>query len=238
AHPFIRAKVKLKSEIVSMGVEGIDPNRTVGTYVEPDDWNTLISDPDVILIDARNEYEVQIGSFVNARNPHTRSFRELPEYLDEHLNPDTQTRVAMFCTGGIRCEKSTAYLKDKGFSDVYHLKGGILKYLEDMPESESMWRGECFVFDERVSVDHNLERGSYDLCRACRMPISETDKMKPEYVHGESCPHCFDMKTEADRMRYREREKQIALSAERGESHIGIHPDRTRRLQKKRNARD
>lgn len=164
--PFLRSRVKLKREIVTMGVEGIDPKQSVGTYIKPKDWNKLISDPEVLLVDTRNDYEVQVGTFKNAVNPHTESFREFPEYVKQHLDPQKHKKVAMFCTGGIRCEKSTAYLKEQGFEEVYHLEGGILKYLEDVPEQESLWEGECFVFDERVTVNHSLEKGEYDQCHA------------------------------------------------------------------------
>ncbi len=219
--PFLRTRVKLKKEIVTMGVPDIDPQQIVGTYVKPADWNALISDPEVTLIDTRNEYEVGIGTFEGAINPHTESFREFPAYVEEHLDPGKHRRVAMFCTGGIRCEKSTAYLKSAGFDEVYHLEGGILKYLEEVPEDESRWQGECFVFDERVTVDHQLKPGSFDQCHACRMPISDEDKRSNAYVKGVSCPHCIDRKTEQDRVRYRERQKQMKLAAERGEVHIG-----------------
>jgi UPF0176 protein len=219
--PFYRSKVKLKKEIVTMGVEGIDPRRVVGTYVQPKDWNALASSPDVLLLDTRNEYEVQIGTFEGAINPHTRSFREFPAYVKQHLDPAQHKRIAMFCTGGIRCEKSTAYLKELGFDEVYHLQGGILKYLEDVPESESLWRGECFVFDNRVTVDHQLQRGHYDQCHACRMPISDADKQHAFYQQGISCLHCYGQK-DADKVeRLAEREKQIALARQRGEAHIG-----------------
>jgi UPF0176 protein len=219
--PFLRTRVKLKKEIVTMGVPDIDPTQTVGTYIAPEDWNDLISDPEVVLIDTRNDYEVQIGTFRGAVNPHTTSFREFPDYVAENLDPAEQRKVAMFCTGGIRCEKSTAYLKSQGFDEVYHLEGGILKYLEEIPEQASLWEGECFVFDERVSVDHNLEAGSYNQCHACRMPISEEDQAQPTYQPGISCPHCIDTKSEADRERFRERERQMNLAKERGEPHIG-----------------
>lgn len=219
--PFLRAKVKLKKEIVTMGVEDIDPKQIVGTYVKPAEWNALISDPDVTVIDTRNEYEVQIGTFRNAVNPHTETFREFPEYAAGHLDPDRQKKIAMFCTGGIRCEKSTAYLKSLGFEEVYHLEGGILKYLEEVPEEESMWEGECFVFDNRVTVDHQLQRGHYDQCHACRMPIDDNDKKSNAYVPGVSCPHCIDKYPEERRARFRERERQVRLARERGEAHIG-----------------
>jgi UPF0176 protein len=219
--PFNRTKVKLKKEIVTMGVEGIDPKRVVGTYVEPKDWNQLISDPEVLLIDTRNDYEYQVGTFQNAINPNTGSFREFPQYVKDHLDPDKHKRVAMFCTGGIRCEKSTAYLKEQGFEEVYHLKGGILKYLEEVPKQETLWQGECFVFDERVTVNLNLEKGDYDQCHACRMPIIETDKLNETYLKGVSCPYCYDKKTPEQKLRFSEREKQMELAKQRGESHIG-----------------
>ncbi len=219
--PFLRTRVKLKKEIVTMGVEGIDPKRVVGTYVQPKDWNALISDPDVLLVDTRNDYEVQVGTFKHALNPNTESFREFPQYVKDNLDPTKNKKVAMFCTGGIRCEKSTAYLKEQGFEEVYHLEGGILKYLEDVPEQESLWEGECFVFDERVTVNHALEKGNYDQCNACRMPITEQDKLSNHYQHGISCPHCFEKSTPEQKARFQEREKQMMLAAQRGEAHIG-----------------
>jgi UPF0176 protein len=219
--PFNRTKVKLKKEIVTMGVEGIDPKQVVGTYVNPKDWNSLISDPEVLLIDTRNDYEYQVGTFKNAINPSTESFREFPQYVKEHLDPDKHKKVAMFCTGGIRCEKSTAYLKEQGFEEVYHLKGGILKYLEEVPAQETLWQGDCFVFDERVTVNHHLEKGGYDQCHACRMPITEADKSNPMYEKGVSCPHCYNQKSPEQKLRFAEREKQIALAKLRGEQHIG-----------------
>lgn len=219
--PFYRSRVKLKKEIVTMGVEGIDPNRVVGTYVKPKDWNALISDPEVVVIDTRNDYETAIGSFDKALIPNTKSFREFPDYAKKNLDKNRQTKVAMFCTGGIRCEKSTAYLKEQGFEAVYHLQGGILKYLEEVPQSESLWQGECFVFDNRVSVNHALEKGSYDQCHACRLPITEADKVNENYQPGVSCPACFDKKTEPERARFRERENQMQLAKQRGEHHIG-----------------
>jgi len=219
--PFNRTKVKLKNEIVTMGVEGIDPKRVVGTYVDPKEWNTLISDPDVLLIDTRNDYEYKVGSFQNAINPNTESFREFPQYVKDHLDPEKHKKVAMFCTGGIRCEKSTAYLKEQGFDEVYHLKGGILKYLEEVPEQETLWQGECFVFDERVTVNLKLEKGGYDQCNACRMPITEADKASPVFEKGVSCPHCYDKKTPEQKLRFTEREKQMELAKLRGETHIG-----------------
>ncbi|MDT8370450.1 MAG: rhodanese-related sulfurtransferase [Gammaproteobacteria bacterium] len=219
--PFLRTRVKLKKEIVTMGVEGIDPKRVVGTYVKPKDWNALISDPDVILVDTRNDYEVQVGTFKDAINPQTESFREFPHYVKQHLDPNKNKKVAMFCTGGIRCEKSTAYLKQQGFEEVYHLEGGILKYLEEVPEQQTLWQGECFVFDERVTVNHSLEKGNYDQCNACRMPITEQDKLSEHYQHGVSCPHCYNRSTDAQKARFKEREKQMLLAQQRGEAHIG-----------------
>ncbi|MCL6269505.1 rhodanese-related sulfurtransferase [Sansalvadorimonas sp. 2012CJ34-2] len=219
--PFKRTKVKLKKEIVTMGVEGIDPRKSVGTYVEPDQWNQLISDPDVLFIDTRNEYEIQVGTFNGAINPHTESFRQFPGYVKKELNRKAHKKVAMFCTGGIRCEKSTAFLKEQGFDQVYHLKGGILKYLEQVPESESLWQGECFVFDDRVTVNHKLEKGSYDQCHACRLPITEEDKESKKYQPGVSCPNCYDSLTPEQKARFAQREKQIQLSKGRGEHHMG-----------------
>lgn len=219
--PFYRTKVKLKKEIVTLGVEGIDPRHTVGTYVEPEAWNDLISDPDVLLIDTRNDYEVAIGTFEHAVNPNTTTFREFPEYTAKNLDKNKHKKVAMFCTGGIRCEKSTAYLKEQGFEEVYHLKGGILNYLEKVPEENSLWKGECFVFDNRTTVNHQLEKGSYDQCHACRMPITEEDKKSEHYIPGLSCPHCYQNTTEEQKQRFAEREKQVQLAKARGEQHIG-----------------
>lgn len=219
--PFLRTKVKLKKEIVTMGVEGIDPRRVVGTYVKAEDWNALINDPEVLLVDTRNEYEVDVGTFKNALNPKTESFREFPQYVKDHLDPSKHKKVAMFCTGGIRCEKSTAYLKEQGFDEVYHLQGGILKYLENVPEEESLWKGECFVFDDRVTVDHQLQPGSFDQCHACRLPITDEDKASEFYQKGVSCPHCHDKTSPQQRQRFLEREKQIQLSRSRGEAHMG-----------------
>ncbi|MCP5209186.1 MAG: rhodanese-related sulfurtransferase [Hahellaceae bacterium] len=232
--PFNRTKVKLKKEIVTMGVEGIDPQRIVGTYVKPQDWNALISDPDVLVIDTRNDYEYQVGTFKNAINPKTESFREFPKYVSENMNPAKHKKVAMFCTGGIRCEKSTAYLKEQGFDEVFHLEGGILKYLEDVPEDNTLWQGECFVFDERVTVNHQLEKGNYDQCHACRLPITEEDKTSTYYVKGVSCPHCHDKVSDAQRQRFAEREKQVQLARLRGEQHVGSDAAKALRDRKKR----
>ena len=220
-NPFYRTKVKLKKEIVTMGVEGIDPNHIVGTYVDPSDWNDLISDPEVLLLDTRNDYEVEIGTFENAVNPDTETFREFPDYVSKELDPKKQKKVAMFCTGGIRCEKSTAYLKQQGFEEVFHLKGGILNYLEQVPEEESMWKGECFVFDNRVTVNHRLEKGDYDQCHACRLPITEEDKQHANYQKGVSCHRCYGKHSEEQMKRYEARERQVNLAKQRGETHIG-----------------
>lgn len=219
--PFYRTKVKLKKEIVTLGVEGIDPLKTVGTYVKPQDWNALISDPDVTVIDTRNDYEIEIGSFKHAIDPKTQTFREFPEYVKEHLDPSKNKKVAMFCTGGIRCEKSTAYLKEQGFDEVYHLEGGILQYLEDVPKEESLWEGDCFVFDNRVAVNHDLEKSIYDQCYACRLPITADDKLSEEFEAGVSCPKCAGTHSDDQIARFREREKQVALADARNESHVG-----------------
>ena len=221
SQPFHRTRVKLKREIVTLGVTDLDPAKTPGTYVHPRDWNQLISDPDLLLIDTRNDYEVEIGTFEGAVNPRTSTFREFPDFVARSLDPSKHRKVAMFCTGGIRCEKSTAYLKSRGFDEVYHLEGGILNYLETVPQSESLWRGECFVFDERVTVDHDLAPGRYDQCHACRRPISEEDKQLDSYQPGVSCRHCIDSTTESQRQAFQERERQVQLAAERGESHLG-----------------
>ena len=230
--PFYRTRVKLKKEIVTMGVEGIDPNHVVGTYVKAEDWNALIADPEVTVIDTRNGYEAAIGTFKNAIDPATQTFREFPQYVAQNLNPEKHKKVAMFCTGGIRCEKSTAYLKQQGFEEVYHLQGGILKYLETVPEEESLWQGECFVFDNRVSVNHALQKGSYDQCHACRLPITETDKQSEKYTPGVSCPHCYDSTSDEQRQRFMEREKQMQLAKARGEDHIGSAANTTARCRK------
>ena len=223
-HPFLRTKVKLKKEIVTMGVEGIDPTRVVGTYLSGEDWNRVISDPETLLIDTRNDYEYEVGTFAGAINPQTKTFREFPDYVREHLDPQKHKRVAMFCTGGIRCEKSTAYLKEQGFDEVYHLKGGILKYLEETPKDNSLWQGECFVFDERVTVDHDLQPGSFDQCHACRRTISDEDKLSPPYQKGVSCPKCVDEYSPEQRQRFAERQRQIDLARARGEQHLGMNP--------------
>ena len=219
--PFYRMKVRLKREIVTMGVEGVDPNDVVGTYVDPKDWNALITDPDVILIDTRNDYEVEIGTFKGALNPDTQTFREFPQWVEDNRDNLKKPKVAMFCTGGIRCEKASSFMKLNGFDDVYHLKGGILKYLETQPQKESLWEGDCFVFDQRVAVKHGLEESDYDQCYACRFPITDTEKESPLYIKGVSCPRCHNKMSEEQRARFSERQKQIALAKQRGEDHLG-----------------
>jgi len=221
AQPFLRMKVKLKKEIVTLGVDGIDPNHLVGTYVEARDWNAIISDPDVLVLDTRNDYEVQIGTFQRAVNPDTQSFRQFPEFVRQY-DPCRHKKVAMFCTGGIRCEKASAYMLQQGFENVYHLKGGILKYLEEVPQSESLWQGECFVFDHRVAVDHQLNKGSHGLCHACGWAVSSEDRASIHYEEGVSCPRCVDALSEDQKARFRERRKQIELAQARGERHMGI----------------
>lgn len=235
SNPFYRTKVKLKKEIVTMGIEGIDPKQVVGTYVKPQDWNALISDPDVVLVDTRNDYEVKVGTFAGALNPDTTNFREFPQYVSDNLDPKKHKKVAMFCTGGIRCEKSTAYLKEQGFEEVYHLQGGILKYLEEVPEDDTMWQGECFVFDNRVTVNHQLEKGQYDQCHACRLPITKLEQQSDKYLEGISCPHCFDKHTPEQRQRFEERQKQMQLASERGEAHLGA--DAINTIAKRRQAK-
>jgi len=220
--PFHRMKVRLKREIVTMGVEDIDPANSAGTYVAPADWNALISDADTVLIDTRNAYEVSIGTFQGAVDPQTASFREFPAWVEQHRKELEGRKVAMFCTGGIRCEKATAYVKSLGLKDVFHLKGGILKYLEEVPAEDSLWQGECFVFDERVSVSHGLTEGEAELCRACRHPLMAEDRLSPQFTAGVSCPHCFDVRSEEDRARYAERHRQVELAQARGgKRHIG-----------------
>ena len=219
--PFIRMKVRLKKEIVALGLPEINPALNSGTYVKPEDWNKLISNPDVVVIDTRNDYEVAIGSFEGALNPNTKAFRELPKRIADEPSLKRKPKVAMFCTGGIRCEKSTAYMKSIGFKEVFHLQGGILKYLETVPEKQSLWHGECFVFDGRVSVKHKLELGSYDLCHGCRQPISVEDVKDKNFIPGISCPKCYNTQTTDQRKRFSERQKQIELARQRGEKHLG-----------------
>ena len=220
-HPFYRMKVKLKKEIVTMGVPSVNPNNTVGTYVKPEDWNVLISDPDVIVLDTRNDYEVHIGTFKGALDPKTTTFREFPEYVANNLDKTKHKKVAMFCTGGIRCEKASSYMLEQGFDAVYHLQGGILKYLETVPEAESLWQGECFVFDQRVAVKHNLEVGEFDQCYACRHPLSPAELASAEYTPGISCPYCYNTTSEEKKKSLTERQKQVILAKQRGVAHIG-----------------
>ena len=222
APPFYRMKVRLKKEIVTLGVPDVDPTTVVGTYVKARDWNELLEDPDVIVIDTRNDYEVAIGSFSGAINPDLRTFREFPDWLAKNIEPSHKPKVAMFCTGGIRCEKATSYLLDKGFEEVFHLEGGILRYLEEIPESESQWEGQCFVFDQRISVGHGLVQGHYDLCYACGFPIDREDKSSPFYQEGVCCARCHHVYTHEKKERFAERQKQIELALERKQQHIGV----------------
>lgn len=219
--PFYRMKVKLKKEIVTMGVAGINPTELAGQYVKPQDWNALIRDSDVLLIDTRNDYEVGVGTFKGAVDPHITTFRDFPEYVKNNLDAKKQPRVAMFCTGGIRCEKASAYMLQQGFAEVYHLQGGILKYLENVPAQESLWQGECFVFDQRVAVGQGLSPGHYELCYGCSRPISTADKISTQFVAGISCPHCYDTLSAEKRAAATERQKQVALASARGQNHIG-----------------
>ena len=222
--PFYRMKVKVKKEIVTMGVPGIDPNQRVGTYVRPRDWNELVNDPEVLLIDTRNDYEYGIGTFRGALDPRTTSFREFPAYVRATLDPRRHKKIAMFCTGGIRCEKASAFMLKEGFEEVYHLQGGILKYLEEVPEQDSTWEGECFVFDNRVAVNHRLEKGQYDQCYGCRHPITEQDKLSDKYQKGVCCPRCYDTLSDEQKARFRERQKQVELARQRGQAHVGAPP--------------
>lgn len=219
--PFYRMKVRLKKEIVSLGVPGVDPRNTVGEYVRPGDWNELIQRDDVRLVDTRNDYEVHLGTFAGAEDPGTRSFRDFPAWVSENLDPQRDEHVAMFCTGGIRCEKSTAYLKSLGFRNVYHLDGGILNYLEQVDARDSLWEGDCFVFDNRVTVDHQLRQGDLEVCPACRMPVTEEDRQSPQFELHVSCPKCFDRLTPERREGLLERARQIELAEKRGEKHLG-----------------
>ncbi len=222
--PFNRMKVRLKKEIVTMGKPDINPSNSRGVYIKPQDWNELILSPDVLVIDTRNVYEVEIGRFKNALNPSTKSFRDFPKWADNFAlskKNKKKSKIAMYCTGGIRCEKSTAYLKKIGFDEVYHLKGGILKYLEEVPLSQSLWQGECFVFDNRVSVNHKLQKGAYALCNACRHPLSDNEIKSSSYQSGISCPYCISKTTSQQKERFKERQKQIKLARYRGQKHIG-----------------
>ena len=222
AMPFHRMKVKLRKEIVTMGVPETDPEALVGTYLDARAWNELIVDPEVLVVDTRNQYEVDIGTFTNATSPNTESFREFPDYAEQQLAQHKNRKVALFCTGGIRCEKATSYLKANGFEQVFHLQGGILKYLETVPPEDNLWQGECFVFDARVAVDKSLQPGHYESCHACGRPVSAQDKSSPDYEAGVSCPRCIDAYTPEQRARFAEREKQVRLAEARGEQHIGV----------------
>jgi UPF0176 protein len=235
--PFLRLKVRIKKEIVTLGVPGVSPTLMAGTYVKPEDWNALIQDPNVIVIDTRNDYEVQIGSFQGAVDPNLKTFSDLPAWVQAQeqaggalavSHPQgKKPKVAMFCTGGIRCEKSTALLRQQGFDEVYHLQGGILKYLETVPPAQSLWSGECFVFDERVSVGHGLKPGPYELCRSCRFPVGDAERASPEYQKGVSCPHCFGSTTSEQKQGFAERQRQVELATQRGQLHVGASmPDK------------
>ena len=228
AMPFHRMKVRVKREIVTMGVPDIDPRASVGTYVEPEDWNEMISDPDTIVIDTRNDYEVALGTFEGAIDPETPTFRDFPAWVrsqrDKLAGQSSSSKIAMFCTGGIRCEKSTAFLKQEGFENVYHLRGGILRYLETIPQENSLWQGECFVFDQRVAIGHGLAEGSHTLCYACRRPVTDNDRAASSYEPGVSCPACHAERTDDQRASYRERHRQETLAAVRGEAHVGALP--------------
>ena len=219
--PFLRLKVRLKKEIVTIGAPEADPTSRVGTYVAPKDWNALISDPDVIVLDTRNDYEVKIGTFKGAIDPETRSFSEFPHYVETHLDPATHKKVAMFCTGGIRCEKASSYMLAHGFDEVFHLQGGILNYLEKVPPDESLWEGGCFVFDRRVAVGSGLEPLELDLCYGCRTPLTPEDRQSEAFDDGVSCPHCASVMTPAQKASSRERHRQTLLAAARGENHLG-----------------
>ncbi len=210
--PFEKLKIRLKKEIVTIGLPEINPAQQVGTYVSPKDWNKIVADPEVTIIDTRNDYEVGMGTFRGAQNPQTEVFNEFPNYIKENLDPKKNKKVAMFCTGGIRCEKASSYMLAQGFEEVYHLKGGILKYLEEVSKSESLWEGECFVFDERVAIGHGLEPGTYAMCYACGHPISIADQQSTDYESEVSCPHCIGELTEEKRDRLRERKRQRQLN--------------------------
>jgi len=233
-HPFYRMKVKLKKEIVTLGVLGVSPTKIVGKYVKPKDWNAIITDPEVVLIDTRNDYEYAIGTFKNAMNPKTNTFREFPNFVKTHFDPKKQKKVAMFCTGGIRCEKASSFMMSEGFDEVYHLEGGILKYLEEVKPEESLWQGECFVFDQRVAIKHGLEVGEYDQCYACRYPLSADEMKSEKYTPGISCPYCFNKHTPEKLRALTERQRQVILAKERGISHIGTKPQFITKQKKKR----
>ncbi len=219
--PFKRLRVRIKREIITMGDNSIDPREAVGEYVTPKDWNALISDPEVLLLDTRNDYEVNLGTFEGALDPDTESFRQFSSYVEKNLDPKKHKKVALFCTGGIRCEKATSYMLREGFEEVYHLRGGILKYLEEVPAEESLWNGECYVFDDRVSLDHRLEPGTYKACHGCGKPLSEEDVLSDLYEPGVTCPRCYHILTDAQKDSFRERQYQIKLAKTRNETHIG-----------------
>jgi UPF0176 protein len=240
ATPFYRMKVRIKAEIVTMGEPDLDPARDAGTYVSPAEWNALIADPDTVIIDTRNDYEAEVGAFAGAVQPNTRSFRDFPEWFRTEgralLDRSNPPKVAMYCTGGIRCEKATAFLKAEGVQHVHHLEGGILRYLESTPEADSLWQGECFVFDERVAVGHGLGEGSHTLCRGCRMPVSEAGRASPRYIEGVSCERCHDSRSDAQRASYLERARQIEIAARLGIDHVGaVLPDRAKPVDPRRN---
>ncbi len=223
-NPFIRLKVKQKNEIVTIGDKSVNPKEEVGTYIEPREWNRLIKNRNTILIDTRNDYEYSIGTFQNSINPETSKFSEFPEWLEKQnfsANEKKNKNIAMFCTGGIRCEKASSLMKNKGFKNVYHLKGGILKYFETIDENTSLWQGECFVFDDRVSVKQDLSEGTYDMCHGCRMPITEKDKFSKKYIKGVACPKCFDVTTDQQKSRFANRQKQVDIAKKRNKKHIG-----------------
>ena len=223
-NPFIRLKIKLKDEIVTIGDKSIDPIKTVGEYVKPEDWNSLLQEDDILLIDTRNDYEYSIGTFRDSINPKTKKFRDFPKWLKEQdftKEDKNNKKVAMFCTGGIRCEKASSLMKNEGFKKVYHLKGGVLKYFESVSKDKSLWDGECFVFDDRVSVKHDLSIGDYDMCHGCRMPITENDKKTKKYIRGVACPNCFDQTTKEQKSRYKSRQKQMELAKQRNQKHLG-----------------
>lgn len=219
--PFYRMKVRLKKEIVTIGIPEVNPNIKVGSYVKPEDWNKIIADPEVIVLDTRNDYEVDVGTFKGAVNPNTKTFREFPEFVQKYLDPRKHKKVAMFCTGGIRCEKASSYMMMAGFEEVYHLEGGILKYLENVPVDESQWEGECFVFDQRVAVKHGLDEGDTELCHGCRRPLTPEDLSSPHYEPGVTCSYCHDVLTPKQLSRARERQFQIQLAKSRNEKHLG-----------------
>jgi UPF0176 protein len=226
--PFYRMKVRLKKEIVTMGVPNTDPNQLNGAKVDFKQWNELISDPDVLVIDTRNKYEYEIGTFKNAISPNTKTFREFPEFVNNDLSPEKYRKVAMFCTGGIRCEKATNYMLKQGYENVYHLNGGILKYLEEVKQEENLWQGDCFVFDGRVAVDKNLEQGSYEQCFACRMPLAEKELQADTYKRGISCPYCIDDMTDEKYERVSERQRQVELAEKKQQQHIGVSQEKAR----------